>query len=116
LAIWLTEANTRLHGFAGLRDSLRLTAELLVRFWDYGLFPSIEDGDIEVRSGPLNWLNDKLAELIDTIPLTARSDGGTDYSYAYFLESRRAEGSVTAGQFDEAARLTSLVSSEGLVD
>src|ERR1022692_1414570 len=34
LAVWLTEANVRLHGFAGLRDSLQLLRGLIVNYWD----------------------------------------------------------------------------------
>jgi len=116
LAIWLTEASTRLHGFAGLRDGLKLIRELLVQFWDGGLFPSIEDGDKDMRSGPLQWLNEKLGELIQEIPVTNRSDTGENYGYVYFLESRRADASVTAEEFDNAVRLTSLESCETLLE
>ena len=51
LALWLTEAGMKLHGFAGLRDGLRVTRELLVRYWDNGLYPPMEDGP-EDRAGP----------------------------------------------------------------
>jgi type VI secretion system protein ImpA len=106
LAIWLTEASTRLYGFAGMRDSLGLIREMLVQFWDAGLFPAVENGDLEVRSGPLEWLNDKLADLIRETPITARTDKGENYSYAYFLESRKSGGAITADQFDQAVRAT----------
>src|SRR5579863_4222929 len=39
LTCFLTEAAIHLDGFTGLRDSLRLSKELLYRFWDQGLFP-----------------------------------------------------------------------------
>src|SRR3989442_1367997 len=54
LALWLTEANIKLHGFAGLREGLRLTRELMIRYWDHGLYPVIEEGP-EDRAGPLQW-------------------------------------------------------------
>src|SRR3954453_21744574 len=44
LALWLTEAGVKLHGFSGLREGLRVTRELIVRYWDHGLFPLMEDG------------------------------------------------------------------------
>src|SRR3954447_16924110 len=44
VAMWLTEANLKLHGFAGLADGLHLVSELISRYWDQGLFPAIEDG------------------------------------------------------------------------
>jgi len=54
LALWLTEANIKLYGFPGLRDGLRITRELMVRYWDKGLYPPIEDGP-EDRAGPFEW-------------------------------------------------------------
>ena len=116
LAIWLAEANTRVHGFAGLRDSLTLIRELLEQYWDSGLFPAVDDGDTETRLGPLQWLNEKLADLIREIPLTSRKDEGVDYSFVYFLESRRSGGSITSEQFDEASRLTDLPQLEAIVE
>jgi type VI secretion system protein ImpA len=44
LALWLTESNIKLHGFPGLRDGLRITRELMARYWDKGLYPTLEDG------------------------------------------------------------------------
>src|SRR4051812_31519241 len=34
IAVWLTEANARLYGFAGLADALRLIRSLLEQFWE----------------------------------------------------------------------------------
>ena len=88
LAIWLTEAGIHLHGFAGLRDGLRICRELLVRYWDNGLFPSLEDGP-EDRAGPFEWLNSKLVDAIVAIPITARADQGTDYGLVELQDARR---------------------------
>ncbi len=88
LTMWLTEANVKLHGFAGLRDGLRLTRELMVRYWDQGLFPPIEDGP-EDRAGPLQWLNDKLVDSIVTVPITVRSDQGHDFNFIELQDARR---------------------------
>jgi type VI secretion system protein ImpA len=94
VAMWVTEAGIRLHGFAGLRDGLRLCRELMVRYWDSGLFPLIEDGP-EDRTGPFEWLNNRLVDAISAIPLTARTDQGTDYGLMELQDSRRtgSEGS-----------------------
>src|SRR5215469_2411023 len=37
LALWLTEANIMLDGFAGLGSGLRITRELMLQYWDNGL-------------------------------------------------------------------------------
>src|ERR1019366_9458989 len=88
LAIWLTEAGIHLHGFAGLRDGLRICRELLVRYWDNGLFPSLEDGP-EDRAGPFEWLNSKLVDAIVAVPITALEYQGTDYGLVELPDARR---------------------------
>ncbi len=103
LAVWLLEASIKLEGFAGARDGLRVIRELLVGFWDRGLHPLIEDGDLESRSGPLEWLNEKLGDNLREIPLTLRPEPGVNYSLRYFRESRRPSGMITAQEFDAAA-------------
>jgi type VI secretion system protein ImpA len=87
LALWLTEAGMKRHGFPGLRDGLRLTRELLIRYWDLGLYPSMEDGP-EDRAGPFEWLNNKLVDSIIAIPITTREDGGRDYSLLDLKDAR----------------------------
>lgn len=87
LGMWLTEANLKLHGFEGLRDGLRLTRELMIRYWDKGLYPPMEEGP-EDRAGPLQWLNDKLVDSITAIPITARASGDQDYSLIDLQEAR----------------------------
>lgn len=106
LALWLVEAGIKRHGFVGLRDGLRLTRELMARYWDSGLYPPIEDGP-EDRAGPLEWLNNKLVDSIDAIPITACSNGMPDYSLNGLRDARRTgseasylakDGSVDAGK------------------
>jgi len=87
LALWLTEAGMKLHGFAGLRDGLRVTRELIVRYWESGLYPPMEDGP-EDRAGPFEWLNNKLVDSITAIPITARGDGDQDYSLIDLKDAR----------------------------
>src|ERR1039457_3699829 len=87
LALWLTEAGMKRHGYPGLRDGLRLTRELMVRYWDNGLYPPMEDGP-EDRAGPFEWLNNKLVDSITAIPITVRDDGGQDYSLIDLKEAR----------------------------
>lgn len=107
LALWLTEANMRLDGFRGLRAGIRIVRELMVRYWDQGLYPSLEDGP-EDRAGPFEWLNSKLVDVITALPITARADGEQDYSFNDLVDARRV-GSETAwrkadGEIDEARK------------
>ena len=131
LALWLTEANTKLQGFRGLGDGLRVTRELMERYWDQGLFPAMEDG-VEDRSGPFEWLNNKLVDSIVSIPITLRTDHGQDYSLIDLQDAKRigseascrdaegevdskkkkayeqaiAEGHVSIEMFEQAVRVT----------
>ena len=87
LCCFLTEAGIYLDGFTALRDCLRLTRELLVRFWDQGLLPAVEDGDLDYRAGSLAWFNDRMAEAIRLVPITARS--GDNFSFGRYLQAQR---------------------------
>jgi type VI secretion system ImpA family protein len=88
LCCFLTEAAIHLDGFGGLRDCLRLTRELLVRFWDHGLYPLIEAGDLDYRASSLSWFNDRMPETIRLVPITAR-ESGENYSFARYLQAQR---------------------------
>ena len=107
LALWLTEAGMKRHGFPGLRDGLRLTRELLVRYWDDGLYPPMEDGP-EDRAGPFEWLNNKLVDSITAIPITVREDGGQDYSLIDLKDARRVGSEASCldayGEIDTAKK------------
>jgi type VI secretion system protein ImpA len=116
IAIWMVEALVKRHGFAGLRDGLRFLRELQERFWET-LYPVIEDGDLEARITPFEWLNEKLPVSLRAIPLT-RSRDGDAYAWIHREEARRlenlarqnpeayqaavAEGKVTGEQFEKA--------------
>jgi len=99
VALWLTEANIKLHGFAGLRDGLRITRDLMLRYWDHGLFPIMEDGPDD-RAGPFDWLNNKLVDSIRAIPITVRQDGGNDYSYLELVDARRVGSEASCRNSD----------------
>ena len=121
IAAWLVEALVKSSGFGGLRDGLELLRELQVSFWE-PLHPVIEDGDVEIRTGPLHWLNGRLPVLIGEVPITA---GGEPYSWHRWEESRIvdnlgrqsesalaqaiADGKITGEQFDKAVDGTSRV-------
>lgn len=98
IACFLTEAATELDGFEALRDGLRLITALLGRYWDQGLYPSIDDGDLEFRASPIGWLNERVPDLVGRIPITNRT-GGENYAYIRYLQAQQVgtEASVAAG-------------------
>ena len=122
LAAWLTEALLRKDGFNGLLRGLTLLRGMIDEFWD-GLFPENEDGDLELRAGPLDWVGSYLEQPIKYAPITKSGLG-----YFKFKESRtvgyeeqanensakreaydsaKREGKITADEFDAAVKATS---------
>lgn len=115
----LVEALVKQYGFVGLRDGLRLLRELQEQFWD-SLYPEIEDGDVGLRVGPLEWLNDKVPVSVRQVPVVG---GMEPYSWLHWQESRTvgnlgrqnqaafeaalADGKITDEQFDKAVAATS---------
>ncbi len=87
----------------------------MVRYWDQGLFPTMEDGP-EDRAGPFEWLNNKLVDAITAVPITVRGDGGQDFSLNDLVEARNV-GSEAAwrkpdGEVDDAKKKAYLTSIE----
>lgn len=87
LAMWLTEANLKLDGFIGLRDGLAVVRELMNRFWDAGLYPLMEDGP-EDRSGPFEWMDERLADSVLGIPITRCSKHDRNYTLLNLRDAR----------------------------
>ncbi len=122
LAAWLTEALLAREGFTGLQAGLDLLRGLVEQFWD-SLYPEIEEGDLGMRAAPLEWVGTFLAGAASRIPLTR---GGLDF--LKYRESRtvgyeqdcagnetklqarqtaKAEGKITAEEFDVQVNATS---------
>jgi type VI secretion system ImpA family protein len=104
----LTEALTKEHRFAGLRDGLRLLRRLVDECWDR-VNPVIEDGELEVRLTPFTWLDD--ADFGARFPNTLRGlpiIKGEERSYSWH-EWRRAQdrqGPITAEEVQKAIQQT----------
>lgn len=94
IAAWLGEALINLHGFAGLRDSLKLMTGLHENYWD-GAFPVVEDNDQEGRANAVSWLESNAAKAIRDVPITA----GAGLSFNNWQDAKR---------FDIPANLASL--------
>ncbi len=140
IAVWLIEALIRRQGFAGLRAGLVVLETFLRDFWEH-VWPLAEDGDLEFRAGPLEFLNDKVSLSVREIPMT--DDQTTEgLSWNRWQESRQvgyekdtknqwgdvdegklrsrqesmAEGKIPAEAFDEAAAKTPREVSLALAD
>jgi len=82
LAAWLTEALVLQYGVSGLKTGLDLLRGMIESFWDT-LYPEPEDGDMELRAAPLNWIGSSLAGQVRKIPITR-----SHYDWFKYVESR----------------------------
>jgi type VI secretion system protein ImpA len=129
VACWLTEAWVNLQGFTGLASGFALLDKLCERFWP-DLYPVIEEGDLSARVAPLEWLNEKLPDLLRSLPIVSSATdpeerfAWTDYVNAQRLETvrqrdaksaERAEkgGSVTLARFGACGQRTATATLKG---
>lgn len=71
LVVWFTEALSRLEGFQGAAGGLQVLHRTVEQFWD-SLYPAVdpEDSDpLEHRRALLEWLDDRLPEIIKSAPI-----------------------------------------------
>lgn len=111
IAVWLTEALAHREGFAGFRQGIELLAGLIDGFWD-DLYPPIEDGDVEVRLAPLNWLEDvsdrreqHFVPALRLVPLNKRNHDFTDYTDSRKVPTEREAAEDSKKQAERAALL-----------
>ncbi|HKV48565.1 MAG TPA: type VI secretion system protein TssA [Candidatus Acidoferrales bacterium] len=116
LAAWLCDALLRTEGFGGLQQGLSLCQGFIANFWDT-LFPPIEDGDLELRAAPLDWLGTALDIPLKNVPLTRTAHGFFKYKESRLVgydvptlgdkerdqrTQRINEGKLSAEDFDKA--------------
>src|ERR1035438_8356255 len=126
IAVWLVDAHIRKEGFAVLAPGFQFLHDLLEQYWDT-LYPEIdEDGDMEVRAAPLNWLGkatklpEKGIESLGYLPIVSGKLSWTKYQESrkvgYDSDTDKADarqqaikdGKITAEEFDAAADATSI--------
>lgn len=121
LGAWLTEALLHQEGFSGLRQGLDLLRGLIENFWDT-LYPESEDGELELRAAPVEWVGTTLDRPLREVPMTR-----SGLSYFKYKESRTvgyeadavdndqkqqaraaaiADGKTTADDFDKECAAT----------
>jgi len=82
IAAWLTECLLYTEGYAGLSEGLKLIQAMLENFWD-NMYPEVEDGDLEMRAAPVEWVGTALDTRIRATPLTK-----SGYTFYQQKESR----------------------------
>jgi type VI secretion system protein ImpA len=123
LAVWLVEASYHRESFAGFAGAVRMTAQLLEKFWDH-LCPALEDGDVEARVGPLAWLGSDKQPLKQSIRLAPITNTGLtifkfrdsqdvgfeseadDYDKKQARKKKMDAGKMSGEDFDQAFKAT----------
>lgn len=140
IAAWLSEALITTEGFDGLAAGLKIINGLLRDYWDH-VYPAMEEGDMEFRSAPLEFMNEKLVPVVKGISITD-SKVTREYSCLKWQESRSVgyeadtknqygdtdegkkkrrdemikEGKITAEDFDSAVAQSSTGFYESLAE
>jgi type VI secretion system protein ImpA len=140
IAAWLTEALVATEGFSGLAIGLKMLTGFLRDSWEH-VYPEIEEGDLDFRVGPIEFMNEKLWLALKQVPLTDK-DATPGYSWLQWQESRQvgyeadirnqygdvdenkkrarnasiAEGKITAEDFDAAVVRSSKAYYESLAE
>ena len=107
IAVWLTEALMKTESFSGLRAGLDLIHGLLVNFWDR-LYPEIDEGDLELRAAPLDWLGSRMDATLRSLPITK-----TGINWYQFREARIVGREEEAGGDSEKLEARAAAIAEG---
>jgi type VI secretion system protein ImpA len=123
LAVWLVEASYHRESFAGFGAAVRMTAQLLDKFWDR-LYPELEDGDTEARVAPLVWLGSDKQPLTQAMRLAPITTSGLtifkfrdsqdvgyesesdDYDKKQARKKKIESGKISGEEFDQAFNAT----------
>src|SRR5262245_50994847 len=115
----LTEALTKVSGFAGFRDGLKLFRALLEHCWDR-ILPAIEsEDDLEIRAARFNWLDDKdrgarFPGTLRLVPLMGHD--GARFGWQHWKDSQSGKSKISAADIEKAIAATSREESERAVE
>ncbi|MCI0418423.1 MAG: type VI secretion system protein TssA [Acidobacteria bacterium] len=105
IAAWLCEALVNKHGFAGLRDGLKVMRGFHELFWD-SLYPEIDDGDLDARANCLALMDRQTAMALKGVPLTEVRGNG-NFNYLQWEKTRLPDdySKIAQGNKAEADRI-----------
>jgi len=98
IGVWLTESLLKSQGFPGLREGLDVLKGILDTFWD-GCHPEIEDGDMEMRAAPLDWLGSRMEVPVKSVGLLKNG-----LNYIQYKDSRGVPSEADAAASEEKQR------------
>ena len=119
IAARLTEALTKAHGYAGVRDGLTLLRRLIEACWDDLLPPIEEEEDIEARGSAFYWIDDddrgaRFPNAVRMIPLV--SDGEASFGWLDWKRVQAEGTNESRAGLEKAVLATSRETCQNAVD
>jgi type VI secretion system protein ImpA len=116
VAAWLAEALVKLHGLAGLRDSLKLMRGLHEQFWE-SIYPEIDEEDLDARANALAWMDKQVAIAIKGVQITSTPNGG-NFSFIQYEETKQFDipedlSALDTEQMERIEALKAQIAEEG---
>ena len=105
IAVWLVEALIKQHGFAGLRDGVKLVRGFHEKFWETFYPEKDDDDDLEARANSLESMNKQAAFAIKEVALTS---GGLNFFKYEESKSFDIPDNFDALDFSEQERFRAL--------
>lgn len=90
IAGWLGEAWLVLEGVPGLNRSFQLITKLCDRFWPT-LYPTLDDGDMEIRTQLFDWYDNTLMKRLVEIPIINQEFADRSISLADWMSAFRLD-------------------------
>lgn len=103
VACWLIEARCKTGGITGLADGYALLGQLCETFWN-DIHPQPENGDIEQRTGVLDWLANQTPRLLRETALTRSPKGNFSLLDNDSARATAKQMERNPGQAEEIAR------------
>jgi len=91
IAAWLMEAWLQRYGLAGMREGLRVLNALSQEFWD-SIYPLPEDGELDHRVAPFEWVNEKLSVVLKLVPISHPQGDSQPYTLTDWETACRPPG------------------------
>lgn len=105
---WYTEALIRFYGFAGLRDGLTLTKEIVEKYWE-NLYPEPDEDGMETKVAPIAGLNGDGGNgtLLNPIRTSAITSEGTRGEFSLVQYQQAKDNDKVSDDDKKQARISS---------
>lgn len=89
VAAWLLRAWMHLYDINGITKGFELLERLTEKYWD-NAYPVFDEKDPDFRSAPYNWINEKLSDYMNMVPITnpTQDSNCTIFHFASYIDTQ----------------------------